>query len=168
MVDGHEAAVAAVRRFNRFYTKKIGVLHEGLLDSPYSLTEARVLYELGQVDRITAGELGRLRKFRERIAHPYYGYGWRSYEYAGHRIVGHRGGINGYRALILFDPKLKSGVVALWNSSTSQPGGLEFEVMDMLYKLPFRDWMEIDGKGVAPVAEAPEDERSGDGNPRRR
>ena len=60
MVDDHEAAVAAVRRFNRFYTKKIGVLHEGLLDSPYSLTEARVLYELGQVDRITAGELGRL------------------------------------------------------------------------------------------------------------
>ena len=85
-------------------------------------------------------------------ATPIYGYGWRSYDYAGHRIVGHRGGVNGYRSLILFDPKLKSGVVALWNSNTSQPGGLEFEVMDMVYHLPFRDWMEIDKAG-APTPE---------------
>jgi len=110
----------------------------------------------------TPGERGRLRKFLERIDKPYYGYGWRSYDYAGHRIIGHRGGINGYRALILFDPKLKSGVVALWNSSTSQPGGLEFEVMDMLYKLEFRDWMELDSKGAVPIAETPEEARSGD------
>ncbi len=34
----------------------------------------------------------------------WYGYGWRSYDYAGHHIVGHRGGISGYRSLILFDP----------------------------------------------------------------
>ncbi len=113
----------------------------------------------------TPGELSRLRKFRERIAAPFYGFGWRSYDYAGHRIVGHRGGINGYRSLILFDPQLKSGVVALWNSNTSQPGGLEFEVMDMLYKLPFRDWMEIDGKS-SPVAEPAEDARSGEPNSR--
>lgn len=98
----------------------------------------------------TPNELGRLRKFRERLDEPHYGYGWRSYVYAGHRIIGHRGGVNGYRSLILFDPELKSGVVALWNSNTSQPGGLEFEVMDMIYGLPFRDWMELD-KGGGPI-----------------
>ena len=94
----------------------------------------------------TPGERRRLRKFLERLGEADYGYGWRSYDYAGHRIVGHRGGVSGYRSLILFDPELKSGVVALWNSNTSQPGGLEFEVMDMLYHLPFRDWMELDSK----------------------
>ena len=88
-----------------------------------------------------------MRKFLERLGEADYGYGWRSYDYAGHRIVGHRGGVSGYRSLILFDPDKKSGVVALWNSNTSQPGGLEFEVMDMLYHLPYRDWMELDGGG---------------------
>jgi beta-lactamase class C len=115
----------------------------------------------------TPGERGRLRKFAERVKDPYYGYGWRSYAYAGHHIVGHRGGVNGYRSLILFDPKLKSGVVALWNSNTSQPGGLEFEVMDMLYHLPFRDWMEID-KGGSPTPEPAEMASSGDGEGKRR
>jgi len=95
---------------------------------------------------VTPSERGRLRKFLERLGTAWYGYGWRSYDYSGHRIIGHRGGINGYRSLILFDPAKKSGVVALWNSNTSQPGGLEFEVMDMLYGLPFRDWMELNGR----------------------
>jgi beta-lactamase class C len=108
----------------------------------------------------TPNELSRLRKFRERLDQPMYGLGWRTYSYAGHHVIGHRGGVNGYRSLILFDPAKKSGVVALWNSNTFQPGGLEFEVMDMLYKLPFRDWMELDKSGVAPPD--PAEEASGD------
>jgi len=42
--------VAAVRAFNRFYTHLIGVVSEGLLETPYSLTEARVIFELAQRD----------------------------------------------------------------------------------------------------------------------
>ena len=117
----------------------------------------------------TPGERQRLRKFLERLGEADYGYGWRSYDYAGHHIVGHRGGVAGYRSLILFDPKKKSGVVALWNSNTNQPGGLEFEVMDMIYGLEFRDWLELqrsarpDTRTIA-RNESEEDISSGDGD----
>jgi DNA-binding MarR family transcriptional regulator/N-acetylglutamate synthase-like GNAT family acetyltransferase len=52
-----EARVGEVRRFNRFFTRRIGVLREGLLHGPYSLTEARVLFELARGEDVSASEL---------------------------------------------------------------------------------------------------------------
>ncbi|MBO0716164.1 MAG: MarR family transcriptional regulator, partial [Rhizobiales bacterium] len=51
--------IAAVRRFNRYYTRQIGVLRKTFLDSPYSLAEARVLYEIASHRAPTASDIAR-------------------------------------------------------------------------------------------------------------
>jgi DNA-binding MarR family transcriptional regulator/N-acetylglutamate synthase-like GNAT family acetyltransferase len=50
--------VGAIRKFNRFYTRKIGVLQEGFLGSAYSLAQGRVLYELAHREKPTAAVVG--------------------------------------------------------------------------------------------------------------
>jgi DNA-binding MarR family transcriptional regulator/GNAT superfamily N-acetyltransferase len=57
MIDSQD--IDAVRAFNRFWTDRIGLLRAGLLDTPYSLTEARVVFELGQRAPIDLAELRR-------------------------------------------------------------------------------------------------------------
>jgi DNA-binding MarR family transcriptional regulator/GNAT superfamily N-acetyltransferase len=57
--DDHQVRIAAVRRFNRFYTRRLGVLRKTYLDSPFSLGEARVLYEIASGGCLTASDIGR-------------------------------------------------------------------------------------------------------------
>ena len=59
MTAAEERRIAAVRRFNRFYTRRLGVLRKTYLDSLFSLGEARVLYEIASGRSPTASEIGR-------------------------------------------------------------------------------------------------------------
>jgi DNA-binding MarR family transcriptional regulator/GNAT superfamily N-acetyltransferase len=56
--ENSDDQIAAVRAFTRFYTRKLGVLDQHLLKSPYSLSEARVLYELANGEDLAAKEIG--------------------------------------------------------------------------------------------------------------
>jgi beta-lactamase class C len=141
--------------------KDMALWMEAQMGEMPDVLDAKVLDTIHASYVVTPTERGRMRKFLERLGTAWYGYGWRSYDYAGHRIIGHRGGIRGYRSLILFDPEKKSGVVALWNSDTWQPGGLEFEVMDMLYHLPFRDWLELNKNPEQSIASTDSEPDSG-------
>lgn len=83
-----------------------------------------------------------------------YGLGWRSFHYAGHTLVGHRGSVDGYGSLILFDPADKSGIVMLWNSNQPKAGRLQLEFFDMLYGLPFTNWLDLPAQPPEPDAAA--------------
>ena len=119
------------------------------------------MIEQVQTPRInTPVENRRRARFRERTASTQYGLGWRIMDYAGHRVIGHHGGVKGYRSMIMFDPLLKSGVVVLWNSASPRPNGIEYEVMDMVYHLPFHDWLGLEageGREAPPAAAESED-----------
>ncbi|MEO0983666.1 MAG: serine hydrolase domain-containing protein [Pseudomonadota bacterium] len=110
---------------------------------------AGVLQEIHLPRIHTTREQGSInRRYAGRMKQAKYALGWRVYDYAGNRVVGHRGAVQGYRSLILFDPEKDTGVVALWNSSARRPVGVQFEVMDMAFGLPAQDWLGVDASAA--------------------
>ena len=123
----------------RFAQAQMGLETEVLSDATLTELHTPRIYTRREQSSMSRRYGGHLRDAR-------YALGWRVYKYGvpGYRVVGHRGAVDGYRSLILFDPERQSGVVALWNSNARQPVGVQFEVMDMIYELPAKDWMGLD------------------------
>ncbi len=130
---GFQARVVAVRRFNRFYTKKIGVLDEGLLNSPFSLTEARVIYELAHPGETTAtelcGELGLDGGYLSRIL--------RRFKSAG-LIDKRRSGSDARQSLLSLTDQGKAAFASL-------DAGSRAEIGTILTHLPAADQMRLVG-----------------------
>ncbi|ODU20797.1 MAG: serine hydrolase [Sphingomonas sp. SCN 67-18] len=82
--------------------------------------------------------------FSRAMGQSHYALGWRDYDYAGHRLIGHQGAVQGYRSTILFDPVTRSGVAVLWNSQSNRPSAFQLEILEMLYGQERHDWLKLD------------------------
>ena len=131
----------SVRDLALYARAQMGLVPDVLSDTALTLLQTPRIYTSREQSGLTRRYKGHMKDAR-------YALGWRVYKYAdtGNRVVGHRGAVEGYRSMILFDPERDTGIVALWNSSSRKPVGIEFEVMDMAYNLPAQDWMEIDSE----------------------
>tara|TARA_R110001599_G_scaffold106268_3_gene267702 strand:- start:15859 stop:17046 length:1188 start_codon:yes stop_codon:yes gene_type:complete len=133
----------SIRDLALYARAQMGLVPDVLSDTALEMMQTPRIYTSREQSGLSRRYKGHMRDAR-------YALGWRVYKYgeAGNRVIGHRGAVEGYRSLILFDPERDTGVVALWNSSSRLPVGIEFEVMDMAYNLPAQDWMELDAESA--------------------
>lgn len=89
--------------------------------------------------RLYGGDLARA------LSDAHYGLGWRSVRYGEHRLIGHSGAVDGYRATMIFDPATRTGVVALWNSNWGFPFRIPFAVLDNYHRRSVPDWLDQSG-----------------------
>jgi beta-lactamase class C len=91
-----------------------------------------------KTQRLYSGELA------QKLSGAGYGLCWRSFNYAGHHLVGHSGAVDGFRATMIFEPATRNGVVAMWNSNWGRPFRIPFAVFDSYDKRVDSRWLEID------------------------
>ena len=72
-----------------------------------------------------------------------YGLGWRSFLYGRHRLVGHSGAVDGFRATMIFEPATRNGVVVMWNSNWGRPFRVPFAVFDSYDKRLDSRWLDL-------------------------
>ncbi|TQV77882.1 serine hydrolase domain-containing protein [Denitrobaculum tricleocarpae] len=131
----------SIRDLALFARAQMGLVPEVLPQAQLDNLHSPRVYTRREQSRLSGRYGGHIRDARYALA-------WRVYKYSaeGYRVVGHRGAVDGYRSLILFDPALDTGVVVLWNSNSRKPTAIQLEVMDMAYGLPARDWLQLDQK----------------------
>ena len=87
------------------------------------------------------------------LKNPAYGMGWRSFTFEDEPMIGHSGAVNGYRAAIMFDPKTRTGIAMLWNSSSARPFRLQHEFFDSYRGRKNRNWLELKDAQTAAAAQ---------------
>ena len=72
-----------------------------------------------------------------------YGLGWRSFNYTGHRLVGHSGAVDGFRTTLIFDPETRTGVAVMWNSNWGIPFRIPFAAFDSYDNRMDSRWLDL-------------------------
>jgi beta-lactamase class C len=96
----------------------------------------------------TASEIHKYHQTRwrqARVTKAQYALGWRIYDYAGHKMVYHRGGLQGYRAEVAYLPQQQIGIVTLWNSGAHVSDSLIPTFLDAYLGLPNKNWVQLAG-----------------------
>jgi beta-lactamase class C len=127
--------------FARWLQATMGERHDVLPASVLRLAQAPRV----DTGRLYSGELA------QALTDARYGLGWRSFNYAGHRLVGHSGAVDGYRATMIFEPATRNGVVAMWNSNWGLPFRIPFAVFDSYDKRADSRWLDLSDIPLPPL-----------------
>ena len=118
--------------FARWLQASMGERPDVLSESELRLAQAPLV----NTPRLYGGAL------RQANSNAGYGLGWRSFNYAGHRLIGHSGAVDGYRATMIFDPGTHNGVVAMWNSNWGAPFRIPFAIFDRFDNRVDSPWLD--------------------------
>jgi beta-lactamase class C len=91
----------------------------------------------------TPAEISRQRSLKTPVTDTYYGLGWRTYIYAGEKMISHTGRVEGYFAQIAWLPKEKDGIVVLSNTRGSRVTKIVPTWLDYELSLPKTDWLRM-------------------------
>lgn len=91
----------------------------------------------------TPTESSRTRSLKLPVSSTYYGLGWRTYEYAGHRLINHSGSVEGYFAQIAWLPAKRDGIVVLSNTRGSRATKIVPAWLDYELGLEKTDWFKM-------------------------
>jgi beta-lactamase class C len=90
-----------------------------------------------------------------RVRQAHYAHGWRVFDYQGHKMVFHGGLLRGYQGIIAFLPEQDTGIVVLWNSTSSSPSAFLPAWMDRALGYSDQNWLKLEAEPTEIPAEPP-------------